>query len=222
MMIDYQEQESSYIYLNCYINSEEDENQMGKNNNKVKVKCNSYILKMSSIISEMKQDIENIGDEDLPIPLPNVSPNTMELINKIVEHENNLKNYHDNKNVDDNSYDEIGDGDNSMESGYNSDGEINNECTLTEWQLKFFDLEDKILYELTMAFNYLGMKEYLNIACKKIAMEIENILDDKTFNEEENIERLRAKFKLVDDFSPEEREKIKKDNEWIHDDEAKY
>ena len=60
------------------------------------------------------------------------------------------------------------------------------------------------LFDLIMAANYLDCPGLLNLGCKKIAFMIRG----KTPQE------IRDEFGIENDFTPEEEEQIKKENEW--------
>ena len=75
-----------------------------------------------------------------------------------------------------------------------------------EWSSMFIDkmlLDD--LVNLTVAANVLGVNPLLNLCCAKIAA----MCKDK--NEEE----IFKVFNITETFTEEEKEKIKKDNQWI-------
>ena len=77
-----------------------------------------------------------------------------------------------------------------------------------EWSANFIDkllLED--LLNLTVASNFMGINSLLDLCCAKIS----SLCKDK--NEEEIIKI----FNITETFTEEEKEKIRKDNQWIED-----
>ncbi len=77
-----------------------------------------------------------------------------------------------------------------------------------EWSANFIDkllLED--LINLTVASNFMGINSLLDLCCAKISC----LCKDK--NEEEIIKI----FNITETFTEEEKEKIRKDNQWIED-----
>ncbi|KAJ2086303.1 E3 ubiquitin ligase complex SCF subunit scon-3 [Coemansia sp. S142-1] len=68
-------------------------------------------------------------------------------------------------------------------------------------------VDQELLFEILLAANYMDIKPLLELGCKTVA----NMIRNKTAQE------IRTMFNIVDDFSPEEREQIKKENEWAED-----
>ncbi|CAI9777908.1 unnamed protein product [Fraxinus pennsylvanica] len=80
---------------------------------------------------------------------------------------------------------------------------------VAENDLKAFDSEfvkvDKdILFELIMAANYLNIKSLLDLTCRTVA----DMIKGKT------PEEIRKIFNIINDFTPEEEEKIRIENQW--------
>ena len=63
------------------------------------------------------------------------------------------------------------------------------------------------LVNLTVAANFMGINSLLDLCCAKIA----SLCKDKS---EEEVFKI---FNITEDFTDEEREKIRKDNQWIED-----
>lgn len=76
-----------------------------------------------------------------------------------------------------------------------------------EWDTKFCELDQVILFKLILAVNYLDNKVLLDLLCLTIA----NMIKGKT------PEEIRQTFNIKNDFTPEEEEEIRKENEWCED-----
>ena len=60
------------------------------------------------------------------------------------------------------------------------------------------------LFELILAANYLDIKGLLDVTCKTVA----NMIKGKS------AEEIRKTFNIKNDFTPEEEEQVRKENEW--------
>ncbi len=69
----------------------------------------------------------------------------------------------------------------------------------------FNDMEQSTLFELILASNFLDIKFLIDGVCQKIA----NLIKGK------EPEEIRRTFNIKNDFTPEEEEKIIRENEWI-------
>lgn len=79
------------------------------------------------------------------------------------------------------------------------DGEI------TGWEADFVkELGKEELFELVLAANYMDVKPLLDLGCQVIA----NMIKGKT------PEEIRKTFDIKNDFTPEEEEQVRKENEW--------
>lgn len=76
---------------------------------------------------------------------------------------------------------------------------------ITGWDSEFINgLQQHQLFDLIMAANYIDCSALLNLACKRVAFMIKG----KTPQE------IRDTFDIENDFTPEEEEQIKRENEW--------
>ena len=75
------------------------------------------------------------------------------------------------------------------------------------WDQEFLKVDQCTLFELILAANYLDIKPLLDTACKCVA----NMIKGKT------PEEIRKTFNIKNDFTPEEEEQIRKENEWCED-----
>ncbi|KAM3070082.1 hypothetical protein ACMFMG_003886 [Clarireedia jacksonii] len=78
---------------------------------------------------------------------------------------------------------------------------------ISEWDQRFMQVDQDMLFELILAANYLNIKALLDLGCKTVA----NMIKGKTPKE------IRKTFNIVNDFTPEEEEQIRIENEWCED-----
>lgn len=82
--------------------------------------------------------------------------------------------------------------------------EIHSEEELVKLDADFCKLDQPTLFSLIMAANYLDMKDLLTLTCQSVA----NMITGKTPDE------IRKTFNVKNDFTPEEEEQVRKENEW--------
>merc|ERR1711916_37476 len=70
--------------------------------------------------------------------------------------------------------------------------------------LAFTKIDQGTLFELILAANYLDLKPLLDLTCKTVA----NMIKGK------KPEEIRKTFNIKNDFTPEEEEQVKRENEW--------
>jgi S-phase kinase-associated protein 1 len=75
---------------------------------------------------------------------------------------------------------------------------------LSPWDKHFCEMDQESLFELILAANFLDIKPLLDVTCKTVA----NMIKGKS------PEEIRKTFNIQNDFTPEEEEKIRKENEW--------
>jgi len=73
-----------------------------------------------------------------------------------------------------------------------------------EWDAKFVDIEQEVLFELILAANYMDIKSLLDLTCAKVA----SMIKGKT------PEQIRKTFNIRNDFTPEEEAQIIEENKW--------
>lgn len=74
----------------------------------------------------------------------------------------------------------------------------------TEWNNKFINVSDEVIFNLILAANYMDIKSLLDLTCKKVADEIKG----------KTPEEIRLRFNIKNDFTPEEEEEVKRENAW--------
>lgn len=75
---------------------------------------------------------------------------------------------------------------------------------IEEWDQKFMQVDQEMLFEIILAANYLDIKALLDVGCKTVA----NMIKNKT------PEEIRKTFNIQNDFTKEEEEQIRRENEW--------
>lgn len=76
-----------------------------------------------------------------------------------------------------------------------------------EWDVKFIDQPQDIIFELILAANYMDIKSLLDLSCAKVA----SLIKGKT------PEEIRKTFNIVNDFTPEEEAQVREENKWCDD-----
>ena len=71
----------------------------------------------------------------------------------------------------------------------------------------FVKVDQATLFEIILAANYLNMKGLLDLTCMTVA----NMMKGKT------PEEIRKTFNIKNDFTPEEEEEVRKENQWAFD-----
>ncbi|KAJ1981385.1 hypothetical protein H4R34_002093 [Dimargaris verticillata] len=78
---------------------------------------------------------------------------------------------------------------------------------LDDWDREFCRVDQVTLFELILAANYLDIKPLLDLACLTVA----NMIRGK------RPEEIRRQFNIKNDFTPEEEELVRQENEWCED-----
>lgn len=78
---------------------------------------------------------------------------------------------------------------------------------ISSWDSDFLKVDQGTLFELILAANYLDIKGLLDVTCKTVA----NMIKGKT------PEEIRKTFNIKNDFSPNEEEQVRKENDWCED-----
>lgn len=79
-----------------------------------------------------------------------------------------------------------------------------NEEQLKAWDAEFTKVDQSTLFELILAANYLNIKPLLDLTCLTVA----NKIKGKT------PEQIRCEFNIENDFTPEEEEEVRRENQW--------
>ncbi|KUI59334.1 E3 ubiquitin ligase complex SCF subunit scon-3 [Cytospora mali] len=78
---------------------------------------------------------------------------------------------------------------------------------IDEWDQKYMQVDQEMLFEIILAANYMDIKALLDVGCKTVA----NMIKGKS------PEEIRKTFNITNDFTPEEEEQIRRENEWAED-----
>lgn len=188
-------------------------------------------LAMRSVtIANILADVEDI--ENLVIPLPNVSSDSMRKVVEFLEHyENDVEAADAEQRAEDDapsvaavplggaaSADSAGSAEpaeheqqqehqeqeqeHSKPSNNNHFGD--RRVQITPWDREFCQVENTTLFDMIAAANYLDIKHMLDVTCDKVA----EMIRGKT------PEEIRVLFDIQNDFTPEEEEAVRKENEW--------
>lgn len=120
------------------------------------LKVDVEVSKKSMLIKNM---IEDIGDTDTPIPLPNVNYKILEKVFKWCT-------YHKDDSIIQND-------------------QQNRDTNIDEWDQKYMDVDQETLFDIILAANYLDIKQLLDTGCKTVANMIKGKSADeirRTFN----------------------------------------
>uniref|UniRef100_A0A7S4M8G2 SKP1-like protein n=1 Tax=Vannella robusta TaxID=1487602 RepID=A0A7S4M8G2_9EUKA len=132
---------------------------------------------LSGTLVAMMGDME---EADVEIPLPNITGRVLKCVVDYLEF------YHSNP--------PPGEGDDvaSVQSAREA------------WEQQFFDVDQALLFEFTLASNYLDIAPMLDAVCKVVA----GMIKGKDSNE------IRQIFNIRDGFTPEEEALVAQENQW--------
>ena len=85
--------------------------------------------------------------------------------------------------------------------------ENESEQKVKEFNSAFVKVDQATLFEIILAANYLNMSGLLDLTCMTVA----NMMKGKT------PEEIRKTFNIKNDFTPEEEEEVRKENQWAFD-----
>ncbi|KAG5287013.1 sulfur metabolite repression control protein C [Histoplasma ohiense] len=142
------------------------------------------IIERSILIKNMLEDVGE-GSMEEEIPIPNVNRAVLEkVIAWCTKHQGDPPS--------------TGDEDNDSRR---------KTTDIDEWDQKFMQVDQEMLFEIILAANYLDIKALLDIGCKTVA----NMIKGKS------PEDIRKTFNIQNDFTPEEEAQIRAENEWAED-----
>lgn len=141
------------------------------------------VAERSILIKNLLEDLG--GESDEPIPIPNVNEAVMKKVLEWCTHHKN-----------------------DPPATQDDDSDSRKKSTdIDEWDQKFMQVDQEMLFEIILAANYLDIKALLDVGCKTVA----NMIKGKSPDE------IRKTFNIQNDFTPEEEEQIRRENEWAED-----
>ncbi|MCJ1310159.1 hypothetical protein MMC25_003820 [Agyrium rufum] len=148
----------------------------------VEITAEREVLERSILIKNM---LEDIGSPEDAIPIPNVNE---AVLKKVIEWCTHHKA--------------------DPPAAADDEGDSRKKTTdIEEWDQKFMQVDQEMLFEIILAANYLDIKPLLDVGCKTVA----NMIKGKS------PEEIRKTFNIQNDFTPEEEEQIRRENEWAED-----
>lgn len=164
-----------------------------KNSQKVTLTSNEgSTIEVDRVVAErsmlIKNLIEDLGDDAIassPIPIPNVNDPVLRKVVEWCEHHRN----------------------DAAQSADDDNDNRKKTTDIDEWDQKFMQVDQEMLFEIILAANYLDIKALLDVGCKTVA----NMIKGKS------PEDIRKTFNITNDFTPEEEEQIRRENEWAED-----
>ncbi|KAF9769874.1 E3 ubiquitin ligase complex SCF subunit scon-3 [Fusarium sp. DS 682] len=153
----------------------------------------SAVIEVDRVVAErsmlIKNMLDDIGDEGInaenPIPIPNVNEAVLRKVIEWCDHHRN-----------------------DPPQAQDDESDARKKTTdIEEWDQKFMQVDQEMLFEIILASNYLDIKPLLDVGCKTVA----NMIKGKS------PEEIRKTFNITNDFTPEEEEQIRRENEWAED-----
>ncbi|KAI5310821.1 hypothetical protein KEM55_000481 [Ascosphaera atra] len=133
----------------------------------------------------LKNMLEDLGEQEEAVPISNVNETVLRKVIEWCEHHKN-----------------------DPVTSDNDDTESRRRTTdIDEWDQKFMQVDQEMLFEIILAANYLDIKALLDVGCKTVA----NMIKGKS------PEEIRKTFNIQNDFTPEEEDQIRRENEWAED-----
>jgi len=152
-------------------------------NDGVPIKVERAVAERSMLIVNMMEDLgESAGAE---VPIPNVNESVLKKVIEWCDHHKN---------------------DPPVTADDDSDSRKKT-TDIEEWDQKFMQVDQEMLFEIILASNYLDIKPLLDVGCKTVA----NMIKGKS------PEEIRKTFNITNDFTPEEEDQIRRENEWAED-----
>lgn len=90
------------------------------------------------------------------------------------------------------------------QKGATDDKPAASEDDIKAWDADFVKVDQATLFDLILAANYLNIKNLLDLTCQTVA----DMIKGKT------PEEIRKTFNIKNDFTPEEEEEVRRENQW--------
>eukprot|EP00035_Acanthoeca_spectabilis_P009178 m.163489 g.163489 ORF g.163489 m.163489 type:complete len:212 (-) comp14638_c0_seq3:80-715(-) len=137
--------------------------------------------KVAKISVTIKNLLEDVDDEPLPIPIQNIEPHVLQMVIEYCKHHQDDEPPKEEEAISDKRLEPI-----------------------AGWDKEFCQVDQATLFHTILAANFLDIKPLLDLTCKRVAEMIRG----------KSPEEIRKQFNIKNDFTPEEEERIKKENEW--------
>lgn len=155
-----------------------------QSNDQHQIEVDKGVAERSLLIKNMLEDLGETAVHQV-IPIPNVTEPVLRKVIEWCEHHRN---------------DPPSTGDDESDNRKRT-------TDIDEWDQKFMQVDQEMLFEIILASNYLDIKPLLDVGCKTVA----NMIKGKS------PEEIRKTFNITNDFTPEEEEQIRRENEWAED-----
>ncbi|XP_074310408.1 SKP1-like protein 1A [Silene latifolia] len=149
-------------------------------------------FEVDEIVALESQTIKHMIEDDCAdnaIPLPNV---TAKILSKVIEYCKKHVDAPASKTAD------------TTTTTTTTAGVAGGDDELKKWDEDFVKVDQSTLFDLILAANYLNIKDLLDLTCQTVA----DMIKGKT------PEEIRKTFNIKNDFTPEEEEEIRKENQW--------
>ncbi|MCJ1472804.1 hypothetical protein MMC13_001453 [Lambiella insularis] len=155
-----------------------------KSSDNVEMTVDKEVAERSVLIKNLLEDVGD-GSTTEAIPIPNVNESVLKKVIEWCTHHR------------------------SDPPATNDDDSDSRKKTtdIEEWDQKFMQVDQEMLFEIILAANYLDIKALLDVGCKTVA----NMIKGKS------PEEIRKTFNIQNDFTPEEEDQIRRENEWAED-----
>ncbi|BDD62021.1 hypothetical protein MPDQ_003179 [Monascus purpureus] len=147
----------------------------------IELQVEREVIERSVLIKNM---LDDLGDSGEAIPISNVNE---AVLKKVIEWCSHHKN--------------------DPPSAGDDDDSRRKTTDIDEWDQKFMQVDQEMLFEIILAANYLDIRALLDVGCKTVA----NMIKGKS------PEEIRKTFNIANDFTPEEEDQIRRENEWAED-----
>ncbi|KKY19209.1 putative sulfur metabolism negative regulator [Phaeomoniella chlamydospora] len=150
----------------------------------VEISVDRDVAERSVLIKNMVEDLGEAATSE-PIPIPNVNEAVLKKVIEWCQHHKT----------------------DPPQSAEDDSDSRKKTTDIEEWDQKFMQVDQEMLFEIILAANYLDIKALLDVGCKTVA----NMIKGKS------PEEIRKTFNIQNDFTPEEEDQIRRENEWAED-----
>ncbi|PWI74563.1 SKP1 component [Purpureocillium lilacinum] len=154
-------------------------------NDNALIEVDRDVIERSVLIKNLLGDTDAKSTKEAPIPIPNVNEAVLRKVLEWCEWHRN-----------------------DPPQAQDEESDARKKSTdIDDWDQKFMQVDQEMLFEIILASNYLDIKPLLDVGCKTVA----NMIKGKS------PEEIRKTFNITNDFTPEEEEQIRRENEWAED-----